>query len=124
VLTVSGAVIESPAALTPVKRWTFDRLAGEVAFSGRGLTLTGGTFKGPQLDGRLAGRVFFAPAPGAARLELEGWAQPHPEFLSALGKALSVSTDDRRTLAQNGFAFRFGGTWDQPQITLAPGTAR
>ena len=76
------------------------------------------------MDGRIAGTIGIRQPFGDSRLDLDGWARPHTEFLAKLDGALAASAEDLRAIGENGFEFSFAGTYDQPQVTLAPGTPR
>jgi type II secretion system protein N len=120
-VVIAGAVIDTPTPVMGVSRLRFDRVAADLALSEGNLSILQSSFDGPQINGRIGGTIAMRHPIGASRLDLEGSVRAHAEFLAQVQGARAIPSVLRKTIGEDGFSFRFSGTYAAPAVTLAPG---
>ena len=120
-IVVTGAVIDTPAAVMSVRRLRFSRVAADLALERGTLLVHQCSFSGPQMDGDIAGTIAVKRPIGASRLALTGSARPHAEFLATIQGSQEIPSGLLKIIGLSGFSFRFSGSYDMPAVSLAPG---
>ncbi|OGP57449.1 MAG: type II secretion system protein GspN [Deltaproteobacteria bacterium RBG_13_49_15] len=103
-----------------IKSLTFKTIEADLKVQNQTLLIRQCVLKGPYVDGRISGSVFFNKEIGKSVLNLNGKAKPHHLLLAEMGKESISLLFPVQKSEQSIISFRISGTLNRPNFSLEP----
>lgn len=116
-LNIKDSKVEFPTPIFSFDGIAFRNIETTIIFKNLKLTIKKCIMKGNQIDASISGLVTTKDPLGKSILNLTGTINPHPSFITNLGKGLSEIFLRNKKPGHSGFSFRIGGTFDKPNFS-------